>query len=129
MTELLEIETTTTVRAALAEKLVKCAAKRKTTPVELMADIVVNGITALDKPPSAPIINLSAEAEVRKLREELAQLREQYRDARARSLDAGTEVTTIAREAKRREMTVERLMRTLIETIAQDDLFAAILDQ
>ena len=131
-----EIETTTTVRDALAAKLIEHAAQRKTTPVELMADIVLKGINELGKSPPvpAPIIDFAAsarvavaEAEMKKLRKELADLRLRFQEAQKRAYTPDVE-TILAKESDARGMKIDQLVRMIIETVARDNLFVAVLD-
>ena len=127
--ELLEIETVTTLRGALAERLVKRATEAGKTPVGLMADIVEQSLMAKQLPGGRRRNGrreILADAEVKALRNEIAALRSGREWAKI-NISANVR-QTLNREAARRGADPEVLLALLVETIATDNLFAAVLD-
>jgi hypothetical protein len=154
---ILEIETTSTLRGPLAERLVKLAAAAGKTPVDVMADIVeagIKGATGRELQAQRAEQRDRQVLEIRALRNEIGSLRKvSEKDRRVaalqRELDDVRSKLRIAQavkneralvfapdieqflksEAKARNMSVEVLLRAIIEAVVEDRLFAAVLEQ
>jgi hypothetical protein len=105
--DVLEIETTTILRGPLAESLVKLAEECGRTPVDQMADIVEWALKGEFQPEST-IENEASPASVT-----------DYLPAVNDALVA---------EARRRRVSIGRLVRDVVTAVARDNLFSAVLD-
>jgi hypothetical protein len=125
MAETLEIETITTFRGPLAERLLKLASERKREPVEIVADIVelgINGETSADA------------SRIKVLCNELDDLRKRYQRLMDGALPKSKPTfppktrATLEAAAAARKLKVDDLIYEIIVMVAADDLFAAVLD-
>jgi len=128
----LEIETTTTFRGPLAERLVELAADAGKTPVDLLADTVLDWLKSNQQGPTPA-------TQFRALKKELGDLRERYRQAIAGKPEPSRALVPVAFkyadretleiEAAHRDTTVDQLVVQIIDAVAADNLFAAVLDK
>jgi hypothetical protein len=141
--DVLEIETTTKLIGDLAERLISSAAAEGKTPVDMMADIVERGLRRHAKAVNVRDGHRAAAAAQRQIEDVRRQLQaalrqvddlngklraaEQTRNERALTF-AGDIEQFLKSEARDRKMTVELLLRAIIEAVVEDRLFAAVLD-
>ena len=125
MPEVLEIETTTTLRGPLAERLLVLAKARSREPVEQVADIVERAL----KEEGRFEDNLNT---VRRLTRELGSLRQRYQEAVAARPTAVEYLPkmqdALSAEARRRNLSLDKLVYEIIRAVVDDNLFTAVLD-
>lgn len=147
MPSLLEFEITTTLTGPLAERLVKISARTGKTPVDCMADLMHR---ALSRSPDIDVLYAArgakldeVESKKRALERELVDLRRRFQKAVEKlaepvqtSVPPGAfvilpcvdAIVKLGRAADRRKLKSDQLARMILEQVASDDLFAAVLD-
>jgi hypothetical protein len=120
-TLVLDIETQ--LRGPLAECLCKIAGEKGKRPIDCLADIV-EGALMQGVPEPADQRRIDA------LCKELHDLRRRYQKALAEPFEFPPKTRAkLAVVAKARALDIEGLVLLLAQTIADDDLFAAVLDK
>src|SRR5712692_6329507 len=130
----LEIEMSATVRDALAEKLIKIAARHGKTPVDLFADMTERAIGEdwFGRPPAAPTEAVPAKLEA--VNRQLADARRQLRECREAMAGEGCLILSgktlagLQAEADRRTLDLNVLAFRILELAVEDNLFSAVLD-
>lgn len=147
---LLQFEITTTLTGPLAERLAQLASRDSKTPVDYLADAVERALqedpqrqvraarTRTIEHQNAALIEEGerVQKQISKLQKEFADLNACYQDVVSKIPPPGAfvlipavdAITKLARAAATRKLKPDQLARMILEQVAADDLFAAVLD-